>query len=80
MRGINSVVAFGAFGLLAIALAWYLNGQTGWCSDRGKLCNAIATDSSHLVGVLALGLFGLVLTMLVANGLFRLLRYRRSEG
>ena len=81
MRGANSVLGFGVVGLFALFLLSSLSGQHGWCGEKTRACRMMVdADPGSLVGVIALGIFGLVATMLVANILFGLLRYRRSEG
>lgn len=81
MRGANSVLGFGVLGLFALILLSSLSGQHGWCGEKTRACRMMVdADPGSLVGVIALGVFGLIAIMLVANGLFRMVRYRRREG
>ena len=80
MRGAISVIGFGLLGLLVVAIAWSVNGQIGWCGEKGPCGNASAADLGSLAGSIAIGIVGLLAIMLIANGLFRLLRSRRPQG
>ena len=80
MRGLIPVLGFGVLGLFAFLLLSSVSYLHGFCGQKSIPCRmAVDADPGSLVGVIAIGLFGLVVTMLVANGLFWLLRYRRSK-
>ena len=81
MRGVNSVIGFGVLGIFAVALISYLSPLHGFCGEKSRPCRAmVSADPGALVEVIALGMVGLVIIMLVANGLFRLFRARPWEG
>ena len=81
MRGVNSVIGFAFFGLIALGFIWYLSPFNGFCGDKSLPCRrAVSADPGAVAGPIVLGIVGLITIMLIANGLFMLFRARRREG
>lgn len=82
MIGLRHVMAAVLFGLLVFVLA-RSNDLGHWCQDSKptRPCPMVTlVDPGYLLALASLEIVGLLATMLVANLVFGLLRYRRSEG
>lgn len=80
MRGVNSVIGFGVLGIFAVALISYLSPMNGFCGEKSLPCRGVVSaDPGVVVEVIARGMVGLIMIMLIANGLAAWLSFRSRQ-